>query len=57
MGAGSLLLGDTADLYSQGGEADPAEVLAVAPDTGVVLAAAPGHVCSRGRCPWCRPPG
>ena len=34
MGAGSLLLGDTADLHSQGGEADPAVVLAVAPDTG-----------------------
>ena len=43
MGAGSLLLGDTADLHSQGGEADPAVVLAVAPDTGVVVAAAPGH--------------
>ena len=43
MGAGSLLLGDTADLHSQGGEADPAVVLAVALDTGVVVAAAPGH--------------
>ena len=48
MGAGSLQLGDVADFDSlvtgEGHwEADPAEVLAVAPDTGVVVAAAPGH--------------